>query len=64
MDRTAVSNIIKLKLNEVSTLQEKLQNSKPTKFCQQNHINTCLFGEQSILSFKRKNPTFRRAKSE
>ena len=51
MDRSAVSNIIKLKLNEVSTLQEKLQNSKPTKFCQQNHINTSLFGEQSILFF-------------
>ena len=48
----AVSNIIKLTvLNEVSKLQEKLQNSKPAKFCQQNHINTCLFGEQSILFF-------------
>ena len=50
-DCSAVSNIIKVKLDDVSTLQEKLHPTKPAKFCQQNHTNTRFFGEQPILLF-------------
>ena len=41
--------IINFKVNYVSTLEEKVQNSKPGKFCQKNQMKTGLFGEQPIL---------------
>ena len=71
--------VSKIHINFEATLQEKLQNSKPAKFFQQNHINTRLRLEkkQSFYStaeffvrlvsekfhFKRKDPTIRRAES-
>ena len=41
------SNIINLKLNDVSVLPEELKNSKPATICQRYYTNTRLFGEKN-----------------
>ena len=52
--KTALRLAILLNLSQMTCqhCKKKIQNSKPTKFCQQNQINSRLFGdEQKILLF-------------
>ena len=62
-DYSAVTVAILLTGKGVSTLQEKLQNSKPEKFCQQNKMNSRQ-SFYSIAEFFVRFTTFRRTGSE